>query len=481
MRFSRGQVPIEPEAVMMSDYNERVRGRRGQAKTAMKKKPVKIMDTIFRDASQSKIATRMKLEDMLPVAEKLDKVGYHSVEMWGGATFDSCIRYLNEDPWERIRELKKRMPHTKMQMVIRGQSLVGYRHYPDDVVTCFVEKAAENGIDIFRAFDALDDVRNLKTVIETVKKVDKAAEGTVCYTISPVHTVDLILDKARQLEDLGIDTFCLKDMAGLLAPYTAYEIVKKLKKHLNIPIHLHTHDTCGMGAMTCMKAVEAGVDIIDAVLSPFSEGTGQPPTESLVMTLKDTPYDTGLDLTILAEIADDVREMKKKYKEFDTDLGGVDSKIMITQIPGGVMSNMVAQLKQTHAMPRLGEILKEIPRVREDLGYISLVTPTSQIIIAQATLNVITGERYKIITNQTRELLRGGYGDTPGPVNGELQKRVLKDRPKINCRPADLIPNAMDRLRNELNGIVESDEDVLTYALFPNIALDFFKNRRERN
>ncbi len=439
------------------------------------------MDTIFRDASQSKIATRMKLEDMLPVAEKLDKVGYHSVEMWGGATFDSCIRYLNEDPWERIRELKKRMPNTKMQMVIRGQSLVGYHHYPDDVVTCFVEKAAENGIDIFRAFDALDDIRNLETVIRAVRRAGKMAEGTVCYTISPVHTVNLIIDKARQLEDLGVDFFCLKDMAGLLAPYVTYRTVKRLKKHLSVPIHLHTHDTCGMGAMTCLKAVEAGVDIIDTVLSPFSEGTGQPPTESLVMTLKDTPHDTGLDLTVLAEIADDVREMKKKYQEFETELGGVDSKIMVTQIPGGVMSNMVAQLRQIGALHRLDEILEEIPRVRKDLGYISLVTPTSQLIVVQATLNVIMGERYKIITTETRELLRGGYGRTPGTLNSELQKKVLRNEEPIHCRPADLIPNAMDRLRNELNGIVESDEDVLTYALFPNVALDFFKNRRKGN
>jgi len=446
----------------------------------MEKKPIKVMDTIFRDASQSKVATRMRLEDMLPIAEKLDKVGYHSVEMWGGATFDTCIRYLNEDPWDRIRKLKRAMPNTKMQMVIRGQSLVGYQHYPDDVVTRFVEKAAENGIDIFRPFDALDDVRNLKTVIETVKKAGKLAEGTVCYTVSPVHTIDLILDKARQLEDLDIDLFCLKDMAGLLAPYTAYEIIRRLKDSLSVPVHLHTHDTCGMGAMTCLKAIEAGADIIDTVLSPFSEGTGQPPTESLVLSLKGTPYNTGLDLTLLAEIADDVREMKRKYKEFETDLGGVDSNIMVTQIPGGVMSNMVAQLRQIGALHRLPEILEEIPRVREDLGYISLVTPTSQLIVVQATVNVITGERYKIITNPTRELLKGGYGETPGPVNEDLQKKALKGEDPIRCRPGDLLPSAMDRLRNELVGITNSEEDVLTYALFPHVALDFFRNRTLR-
>ena len=435
------------------------------------------MDTIFRDASQSKIATRMRLEDMLPIAEKLDRVGYHSIEMWGGATFDACIRYLDEDPWIRIRELKKRMPNTMMQMVIRGQSLVGYRHSPDDVVIRFVEKAAEHGIDIFRPFDALDDVRNLETVIRTVKKVGKIAEGTVCYSISPVHTIDLILKKARQLEDLGIDTFCLKDMAGLLSPYTTFEIIKRLKKALRVPIHLHTHDTCGMGAMSCLKAIEAGAEIIDTVLSPFSEGTGQPPTESLVMTLKGTPYDTGLDLALLAEIADDVREMKKRYREYDTDLGGVDSKIMVTQIPGGVMSNMVAQLRQIGALHRMSEILEEIPKVRNDLGYVSLVTPTSQIIIVQATVNVITGERYKIITHETKELLRGGYGETPGPVNRELQKKALKGEAPITCRPADLLPNVMDHLRKELKGLTEREEDVLTYALFPNIALDFLKNR----
>lgn len=446
----------------------------------VEKKPIKIMDTLFRDASQSKIATRMRIEDMLPIAEKLDKVGYFSVEMWGGATFDTCIRYLNEDPWERIRALKKRMPNTKMQMVIRGQSLVGYRHYPDDVVVRFVEKAVENGIDVFRAFDALDDVRNLKKVIETVRRLGKIAEGTVCYTISPVHTIDLILDKARELEDFGIDLFCLKDMAGLLSPYAAYEIVERLKKSLDVPIHLHTHDTCGMGAMAYLKAVEAGVDIIDTVLSPFSEGTGQPPTESLVWALRGTPYDTGLDLNLLADIADDVRKMRKRYKEFETDLGGVDSKIMMTQIPGGVMSNMVAQLKQTGALHRLNEILEEIPRVRKDLGYISLVTPTSQLIVVQATLNVITGERYKIVTKETKELLRGGYGETPGPLNQELQKKVLKDEPLIKCRPADLIPNAIEALRKELKGVTESEEDLLTYALFPHIALEFFKTRQRK-
>ncbi len=443
----------------------------------MDKKPIKIMDTIFRDASQSKVATRMRIEDMLPIARKMDRVGYHSVEMWGGATFDSCIRYLNEDPWERIRVLKKAMPNTKMQMVIRGQSLVGYRHYPDDVVIRFVEKAAENGIDIFRPFDALDDVRNMKTVIQTVKKLGKKAEGTVCYTISPVHTSDLILKKAKELEDLGIDFFCLKDMAGLLSPYVTYEIIKRLKESLTVPIHLHTHDTAGMGAMTCLKAVEAGVDIIDTVLSPFSEGTGQPPTESLVLTLKGTPHDTGLDLRLLADIADDARQMKKKYREYETDLGGVDSKIMVTQIPGGVMSNMVAQLKQVKALHRLDEILKEIPRVREDLGYISLVTPTSQIIVVQATVNVVTGERYKVITNETREILRGGYGETPGPVDRELQKIALKGEPPITCRPADLIPDGMARLRRELEGVTDSEEDVLTYALFPHVALEYFKKR----
>lgn len=445
----------------------------------MEKKPIKIMDTIFRDASQSKIATRMRLEDMLPIAEKLDKVGYFSIEMWGGATFDACIRYLNEDPWERIREIKKRMPNTKMQMVIRGQSLVGYRHYPDDIVVRFVEKAAENGIDIFRAFDALDDVRNLKTVIETVKKIGKIAEGTICYTISPVHTIDLILNKARQLEDLGIDLFCLKDMAGLLAPYVAYSIIKRLKESLRVPIHLHTHDTCGMGAMTYLKAAEAGVDIIDTVISPFSEGTGQPPTESLVMALKGTPYDTGLDLKLLAEIADEVREMKKKYRAFETDLGGVDSKIMVTQIPGGVMSNMIAQLRHIHALDRLNEILEEIPKVRKDLGYIPLVTPTSQIIVVQATLNVLTGERYKIITKETREVLRGGYGETPGPVDPELQRKVLKGEKPISCRPADLIPPQWEHFRQELKGITDSEEDVLSYALFPHLALEFFKRRRQ--
>jgi pyruvate/oxaloacetate carboxyltransferase len=309
------------------------------------------------------------------------------------------------------------------------------------------------------------------------KKMGKITEGTICYTISLVHSIDLILKKARQLEDLGIDIFCLKDMAGLLAPYTTYEIVKHLKESLNVPIHLHTHDTCGMGAMTCLKAIEAGVDIIDTVLSPFSEGTGPPPTESRVMALKGTPYDPGLNLALLAEIADDAREMKRKYRDFETDLGGVDSKIMVTQIPGGVMSNMVAQLRQIGALHRLNEILEEIPNVRRDLGYIALVTPTSQLIVVQATINVIAGERYKIITNQTKELLRGGYGETPGTVSKELQTKALKGEPLITCRPADLIPNAMERIQGELRGIADSEENVLTYALFPHIALEFFRNR----
>ena len=447
----------------------------------MQKKSVKIMDTIFRDASQSKVATRMRLEHMAPVAEKLEKIGYHSIEMWGGATFDTCIRYLDEDPWERIRELKRLMPTTKMQMVIRGQTIVGYRHYPDNVVIPFVERAAQNGIDIFRVFDALDDPQNMRTVIDTVRRMGKINEGTICYTISPVHTKEHLVEKAKELEDMGIDIFCLKDMAGMLAPYTAYEIVKELKKSMGIPVHLHTHDTCGMGAMTCLMAVEAGVDIVDTVLSPFSEGTGQPPTESIVMALRGTGFDTGLDIDLLADAADAAREMKKHYTQFETDRGGVDSRIMVTQIPGGVMSNMISQLKDIGALQRLQDILEEIPRVREDFGYISLVTPTSQIIVAQATVNVVSGERYKHITRETREVLRGGYGTPPGPVNKDLQVKALKGQEAINCRPADLIPPFDFSLaQKELDGLADTEEDLISYALFPMIAKDFLTHRKEK-
>ncbi len=441
-------------------------------------KPVKIMDTIFRDASQSKVATRMKIEDMLPLCEKLNRAGYYAIEMWGGATFDSCIRFLDEDPWDRASILKEAMPNVKMQMVIRGQNLVGYKNYADDVVTKFVECAADNRIDIFRVFDALDDVRNMQKVIEVTKRVGKTSEGTICYTISPVHTVDMIIDKARQLEDLGCDIFCLKDMSGLMAPYVAYDIVKALKGAVDIPVHVHTHDTCGMGAMTCLKAVEAGADMIDTVLSPYSEGTGQPPTESIVVALQNTPYDTGMDLEVLVEAADIARERKKNYKEYETDLGGVDAKILVTQIPGGVMSNLMNQLKEIGHVGKIDEIKKEIPRVREDLGYINLVTPTSQIICVQATVNVVLGGRYKVVTKEVQNILRGGYGLPPGPLNKKLQRKVLGDgQPMITCRPADLLPNEFDKYAEESKPFARRREDVITYAIFPDVAREFFSKR----
>ena len=446
----------------------------------MDKKQIKIMDTIFRDASQSKVATRMKIDDMMPICEKLDSAGYYAIEMWGGATFDTCMRYLGEDPWERARKLKEALPSTKMQMVIRGQNLVGYRNYPDDIVSKFVERAAANGIDIFRVFDALDDLRNMERVIEAVKENDRTIEGTVCYTISPAHNNDKIINKAKQLQDMGVDIFCLKDMAGLLAPFEACNIIKELKKELDIPIHIHTHDTCGMGAMTCLKAIEAGADIIDTVLSPYSEGTGQPPTESMVVSLKGTKYDTGMDLKSLVEAADLAREIKKKYKKYETDMAGVDASILITQIPGGVMSNLSNQLKESGHIDKIEEIKKEIPQVRKDLGYIPLVTPTSQIICTQATLNVISKERYKIIVNEVKNILRGLYGIPPGEFNKELQDKVLGEESQITCRPADIIPNQWDKIVAECKDFAESEEDILSYAIFPEIARDFLENRSSK-
>jgi pyruvate carboxylase subunit B len=435
-------------------------------------KRVKIFDITLRDGSQSKVATRIKLEDLLKVARKLGDSGIYGAETWGGATFDVCVRYLREDPWERARALKEAMPGVQNMMLIRGQNLVAYSNYPDDVVVKFVQVAARNGIDVFRIFDALDDVRNHETVIKAVREVGKTAEGAVCYTISPVHTIEKFVSKARQLEDKGVHQIAIKDMAGLIDPQTTFELVSSLKKSVSVPIHLHTHDNCGMGMMSALKAVEAGCDMIDSVLSPFSGGTGHPCTESLVFSLHRFGYETGCDLEKLTQAAEEAKQVRTFYSEFEAPYSGVDCKMLVTQIPGGVMSNLTSQLRQQNALPRLNEIIDEIPRVREDLGWIPLVTPTSQIVVSQATFNVLLG-RYKIIANHTANLLKGLYGETPAPVNKELQARVLKDEQPTTVRPAELLPPMWPELEAKFPGL--TDEELLIHAIFPHEAQGYFE------
>ena len=450
------------------------------------KKPLGITDVILRDAHQSLLATRMRLDDMLPIAEKLDKVGFWSLESWGGATFDSCIRYLGEDPWERIRELKKVMPNTPQQMLLRGQNLLGYRHYADDVVERFVDRAAENGVDVFRIFDAMNDPRNLATAIKAVRKTGKHAQGTISYTTSPVHTVDMWVELAKEVADMGADSIAIKDMAGILKPYVAFDLVSRLKKELDIPIHMQCHATTGMSTATALKAAEAGIDNVDTAISSMSMTYGHSPTEAIVAILEGTDRDTGLDLNLLEEIASYFREVRKKYAKFEGSLRGTDSRILIAQVPGGMLTNMEGQLKEQNAADRFDEVLAEIPKVREDLGFIPLVTPTSQIVGTQAVLNVLTGERYKSISKETSAILKGEYGSAPAPFNKELQERVLDGKEAITCRPADNIEPEMDKLTDELKkladekGIKLADntvDDVLTYALFPQIGLKFLENR----
>ncbi|MGC8658200.1 MAG: pyruvate carboxylase subunit B [Desulfomonilaceae bacterium] len=437
-------------------------------------KSVKIFDITMRDGSQSKVATRIKLDDLLKIAGKLADTGIYGAETWGGATFDVCVRYLREDPWARARILKDAMPNVKSMMLIRGQNLVAYSNFPDDVVYKFVQASARNGIDVFRIFDALDDVRNHECVIKAVKEVGKIAEGAVCYTISPVHTIDTFVSKARQLEDKGVDQICIKDMAGLIDPQTAFQLVSALKKAVNVPIHLHTHDNCGLGMMSVLKAVEAGCEMIDSVLSPFSGGTGHPCTESLVFSLERFGYKTGCDLEKLTKAAEVAKAVRISYSEFEAPYSGVDCKMLITQIPGGVMSNLTSQLRLQNALNRLDEIVDEIPKVRADLGYIPLVTPTSQIVVSQATFNVLLG-RYKIIANHTANLLRGMYGETPAPVNKELQDRVLKGEKPISVRPAELLPPMWPELEKKFPGLTE--EEILIHAIFPHEAPGYFESR----
>ncbi|ENM3929593.1 sodium-extruding oxaloacetate decarboxylase subunit alpha [Vibrio cholerae] len=449
-------------------------------------KPLAITDVVLRDAHQSLFATRMRIEDMLPIAAELDKIGYWSLETWGGATFDACIRFLGEDPWERLRVLKKAMPNTPMQMLLRGQNLLGYRHYADDVVEKFVERAHANGMDVFRIFDAMNDVRNFEKAVKATLDVGAHAQGTLSYTTSPVHNTQTWVDLAKRLEDLGCHSLCIKDMSGLLKPYEAEELITRIKQSCAVPLALHCHATTGLSTATAVKAVEAGIDILDTAISSMSQTYGHTPTETVVAMLQDTPRDTQLKLEQLEPIAAYFREVRKKYAKFEGQLKGVDSRILIAQVPGGMLTNMESQLKEQGAAHRIDEVLEEIPRVRQDLGFIPLVTPTSQIVGTQAVINVLTGERYKSITKETAGVLKGEYGATPASVNAELQTRVLEGGQAITCRPADLLQDELDHLTKELlekaqvEKITLADaqvDDVLTYALFPQVGLKFLRNR----
>ena len=442
---------------------------------------VLITDTILRDAHQSQAATRMRTEDMLPACEILDKIGYYSLECWGGATFDACLRFLNEDPWERLRKLRKALPNTKLQMLFRGQNILGYKHYADDVVEEFVRLSIKNGIDIIRIFDALNDVRNLETAIKATKKYGGICEVAMSYTVSPVHTEDYFVKLAQQIEELGADTICIKDMANLLLPYKAYSLVKRLKESVKIPIHLHTHNTSGTGDMTLLKAIEAGVDIVDTALSPLGNGTSQPATEPLVATLQGTEYDTGLDLSLMSQAAVHFRKVADKLKAegfLDPKVLSVDINTLLYQVPGGMLSNLINQLKQANASDKFYDVLAEIPRVREDFGYPPLVTPTSQIVGTQAVMNVLSGERYKLNPKESQGLMRGEYGRLPAPVNEEVRRKVIGDAKVITHRPADDIAPELEKYRKEIGQYITQEEDVLTYALFPQVATKFFEYRQ---
>ncbi len=442
---------------------------------------VKITETVLRDAHQSLIATRMPTDTMLPIVEKLDKIGYHSLEAWGGATFDSCLRFLNEDPWERLRKIRDKAKNTKLQMLFRGQNILGYKNYADDVVEYFVQKSIANGIDILRIFDALNDVRNLKCAINACKKEKGHVQATVCYTISPVHNIESFVTLAKQLEEMGADSICIKDMAGLLLPYTAYELVKAMKETVKIPIQLHTHYTSGVASMTYLKAIEAGVDVVDCSISPLALGTSQPATEPMVATLQGSEFDTGLDINALTEIADYFRPYREEYLKsglLNPKMLGVDVNTLLYQVPGGMLSNLVSQLKQQGKEDKLEEVLKEVPEVRKDLGYPPLVTPTSQIVGTQAVLNVIMGERYKMVTKETKGIVKGEYGKTPVEIDPAFAKKIIGDDERITCRPADLIKPELDEMRSKMKEYLEQDEDVLSYALFDNVAVNFFKQRQ---
>ena len=449
-------------------------------------KPLKLTELVFRDAHQSLLATRFRLDDMLPVAAELDKLGYWSMESWGGATFDSCIRYLGEDPWDRIREIKKAMPNTKQQMLLRGQNLLGYRHYADDVVEKFVERAHTNGVDVFRIFDAMNDVRNLETAIKAAKQVGAHAQGTISYTVSPVHNLGMWIDMAKRLEDMGVDSICIKDMAGLLKPYECEQLITRLKSETDAEIAMQCHATTGLSTATYQKAIDAGIDMLDTAISSMSMTYGHSATETIISILEGTERDTGIELQALEGIAAYFRDVRAKYAKFEGSLKGIDARILTAQVPGGMLTNMENQLKEQNAADRLDDVLQEIPKVREDLGFIPLVTPTSQIVGTQAVLNVLTGERYKSITKETAGVLKGEYGATAAPVNAELQARVLEGGEAITCRPADVLEAELSKLETELAEIAkekslsladETIDDVLTYALFPQIGLKFIENR----
>ena len=446
----------------------------------MEKKPLYITETILRDAHQSQAKTRMRIEDMLPACELLDNMGYWSLECWGGATFDVCMRFLNEDPWERLRTLKAHMPKTKLQMLFRGQNILGYKHYADDVVEEFCKKSIENGIDVVRVFDALNDIRNLQKAVECVKKYGGWAEVALSYTVSPVHNDDYFVNVAKELEKMGADSICIKDMANLLLPMHAYDLVRKLKDNVSVPIHMHTHNTAGTGDMVNLMASQAGVDIVDCALSPLANGTSQPATESLVATLQGTERDTGLDLNKLNEAAAHFRKVADKMKQegiLDPKVLSVDTKALMYQVPGGMLSNMLGQLKDAHQEDKYYDVLAEVPRVRKDFGYPPLVTPTSQIVGTQAVMNIIAGERYKMVPKESKGLLRGEYGKLPGEVNEEVRRKCIGDDKVITCRPADLLEPELDKYREEAKDIARCEEDVLSYALFPQVARKFMEAR----
>ncbi len=438
---------------------------------------VMITDTVLRDAHQSLLATRMRTEDMLEVASRLDQVGYWSLEVWGGATFDSAMRFLGEDPWERLRALRKAIPNTRLQMLLRGQNLVGYKHYPDDLVERFVVAARKNGVDVFRIFDALNDLRNMEGAMKVAKREGGHVQGTISYTISPVHSIEAFVQMGKELAERGADSICIKDMAGLITPYAAYELVAALKKQVGLPVQLHTHYTSGMGTAAALKAVEAGCDVIDTAISSMSLSTSQPPTETLVACLRGTEYDTGLDLGKLADLSRTMTETRKKYASFEAGIAAVDVNVLQFQVPGGMLSNLVSQLRQQNAMDRYYDVLDEIPRVRADLGYPPLVTPTSQIVGTQATFNVLMGERYKVIPEEVKRYVSGYYGRAPAPINPEVQQKAIGSGTPITCRPADLLAPGWESAKAEVGPLAKSDEDVLSYALFPQVAKPLLERR----
>ena len=449
----------------------------------MAKKKILVTETALRDAHQSLIATRMPIEDMLPILDKMDKIGYHSIECWGGATFDACLRFLNEDPWERLRILRKNLPNTKLQILFRGQNMLGYRHYADDVLEYFVQRTVANGIDIIRIFDALNDIKNLQVAIKAAKKEGAHAQVAISYTTGPVFTHEYYVEYAKRIADAGADSICIKDMAALLTPSETYSLVKEIKKAVDLPIQLHTHYTSGLASMCLLKGIEAGVDIIDTAISPLALGTSHAPTESMVAALANTDYDTGLDLVALSEVREYFMTLRKKYIDsglLDPSMLATDVKALIYQVPGGMLSNLLSQLKQAGKADQLTAVLEEVPRVRKDAGYPPLVTPTSQIVGTQAVFNVIMGERYKMCNDQFKGLVAGKYGTTPVPIDPEFRKKIIGDEPAIDCRPADLLEPELDKLRAEIPEWIEQEEDVLSYAQFPKVALDFFKKRRDK-